>query len=91
MGEEKQSHIVTTPLAKAEGLLARAEPPKGGTAEHTRLRQFREGSVRAYGRFNLGRRLVGSKILRHRLAHQTICTLVLLPEGTIYLGTRKHY
>jgi len=36
MGEEKQSHIVTTPLAKAEGLLARAErnvPASGSFAK----------------------------------------------------------
>jgi len=28
--------------------------------------------------------------LRHRLVHQTFYTLVLLPEGTISLGTHKH-
>ena len=27
--------------------------------------------------------------LRHRLVHQTLDTLALLPEGTIYLGTSK--
>jgi hypothetical protein len=30
-------------------------------------------------------------LLRQRLAHQTPGTLVLLPQGTIYLRTCKHY
>ena len=29
--------------------------------------------------------------LRHRLVHQALDTLALLPKGTIYLGTAKHY
>ena len=56
---------MTTPHGVIQGLLAVVQPPDGTYPPW----QFREGSVRAYGRFNLGRWLVGS-VLRQRLAHK---------------------
>ncbi len=70
----------------------KSEASRSSPTERTRHGSFTKApSEPTVGSISVGGVSALQKTLRHRLVHQTLSTLALLPKGTIYLGTCKHY
>jgi hypothetical protein len=81
---------LTRPMAEARGFLLRRDVPHCGSYSHSIGVTF--PSARRYVLSLLWfRSLVIASGNVRRKATQDVYTLVLLPAGTIYCGTAKHY